>query len=96
MNFVGDGDDVDAVKLAEEYFGIRITDGEAEATKSVFEFFQLIWSKVPQSEKQGDFQQLVVWDKLCNLLRSINGFSGPVDLETTFFAEHAKVRKQNG
>jgi len=92
MNFYGDGDDVDAVKLSEECFKIKITDTEAEQTKSVFDLLKMIWSKIPDVAKQGEFQQLVVWNQLCQTLRSINGFSGAIDLETTFFAEHAKAR----
>ena len=96
MDFLGDGDDVDAVKLTEAEFQIVLTDEEAEAVRSVLDLFKLVWSKLPASGKQDEFSELAVWDRLCRLLRSINGFAGSIDLETTFFAEHAKARKHYG
>ncbi len=96
MDFIGDGDDVDAVKDTEAAFGIKISDAEAEAMTTVYDLFRLVWDKLPEADRQTEFAELAVWHRLCHLLRSINGFSGPIDLETTFFAEHAKARKHHG
>ena len=96
MEFVGDGDDVDAVQIVETEFGITITNPEAEAILSVYDLFKLAWSRIPDTDKRGEFLELTVWHQLCAVLRSINGYAGMIDLETTFFAEHAKARKHHG
>jgi hypothetical protein len=45
MDLVGDGDDVDIVRDVERVFGITISDGEAEKTLTVGQFYDLIERK---------------------------------------------------
>jgi hypothetical protein len=96
MGFVGDGDDVDVVTNTEAEFCIKITDAEAVSAETVYDLFRLVWNKLPNNEKEIEFGPLLVWDRLCRLLREINGFKGLIDLETTFFATHAKARQNHG
>lgn len=96
MGFLGDGDDIDAVKDTEAEFNVVTSDAEAEVMRTVYDLFKAVWARLPASEKQAEFAELAVWHRLCTVLRRINGFSGPIDLETTFFAEHAKARKHHG
>ena len=87
---------VEARDLIEAEFSIHFTDPEIEAVRTMFDLFKLVWAKLPDATKQGEFPELAVWDRLCQQLRHITQYSGPIDLETAFFAEHAKARKHHG
>ena len=96
MDMIDANEAVEAREAVEAEFGVQFTDPEIEAVTTVCELFKLVWAKLPEGEKLGEFPELAIWHRLCRQLRHITQFSGPIDLETTFFAEHAKARKQNG
>ncbi|MET4066123.1 hypothetical protein ABID58_000906 [Bradyrhizobium sp. S3.2.6] len=49
LNFVGDGDDVDVIHDVERTFGIKLTDAEAEQTRTVGQLYDLIEVKHPNA-----------------------------------------------
>ncbi|MCP3381416.1 acyl carrier protein [Bradyrhizobium sp. CCGUVB4N] len=49
LNFVGDGDDVDVIFDVERTFGIKLTDAEAEQTRTVGQLYDLIELKRPNA-----------------------------------------------
>ncbi|TYL91434.1 acyl carrier protein [Bradyrhizobium rifense] len=49
LNFVGDGDDVDVIYNVERTFGIKLTDAEAEQTRTVGQLYDLIELKHPNA-----------------------------------------------
>ena len=96
MDMVDANEAVEARDMIEQGFGIQFSDAEMAATTTVYDLFKLVWAKLPTDSKLGQFPELAVWHRLCDLLRHITMYSGPIDLETTFFAEHAKARKHHG
>jgi hypothetical protein len=49
LNLVGDGDDVDVINDVERTFGIKLTDAEAEQTRTVGQLYDLIELKHPNA-----------------------------------------------
>ncbi len=93
---IGDMDDVDCVTEAETAFRIKISDEEAERTRTVGQYFELVWSKLDEMHKTIPFAEVHVWIRICQILRSISGHDGDINFETTFFAEHVIGSKANG
>ncbi|WP_431202001.1 acyl carrier protein [Bradyrhizobium betae] len=52
LNFVGDGDDVDVIFDVERTFGIKLTDAEAEQTRTVGQLYDLIELKRSNAESR--------------------------------------------
>jgi hypothetical protein len=70
--------------------------GDLSARPLVYDLFQRLWEALPAEAKAAPYHQIALWDELCSLLRSFTGFAGPIDRETTFFAEHATARTHHG
>jgi hypothetical protein len=84
-------DDVELVEDVEQVFGIKLTEIEAKQTTTIGELEQLIRSKLSENGQDDS-----LWKLLCRIVRDHSGHKGPIDRETTFFAEDAKERMSNG
>ena len=87
----GDMDDVEILEDIEKTFGIKFLEFEAKNTITVGDLEGLVRSKFLENNKDD-----ALWKLVCRIVRYYSGHKGPIDRETTFFADDAKARMKNG
>jgi hypothetical protein len=82
LNLFGDGDDVDVIYAVERTFGIKLTDAEAERTRTVGQLYDLIELKHPNagSRTRACLSQMAFY-RLRRALRTM-GIEGEITPQT--------------
>lgn len=80
-------DGIELVDAVEEFFGIKITDNEAESVITVGQLYDLVKGK-PSSKPDLELG----WETFLRFIRSQSDSKDDIDQDTTFFAEDAKPR----